>query len=67
MMSIANLGVLQAQTWLSTRVLYTFDKKITDVDKEYQIQRFQPEHRVPALMCKNSLVTNPVHAVFIYD
>ena len=36
--SYLSLGVLQAQTWPSTRVLYNFDK-ITDVDKEYQVQR----------------------------
>ena len=36
--SYLSLGVLQAQTWLSTRVLYNFDKN-NDVDGRRQDQR----------------------------
>ena len=39
--------------------------KIADVGN-IKFREIQPEHRVPALMCKNFLVTNPVHGVFIY-
>ena len=65
MMSIAIL-VLEycKQKHGQVRGFCTILTKSNDVDK---FRVIQPEHGVPALMCKNVPVSNPVHGVFIYD
>ena len=42
--------------------------KINDIDNDIKFRVLQPEHGAHTLMCKNSLVANPVHVhgVFIY-